>query len=75
MRHALLDISNTSLPPSTSARVDARCRWQSIDFLQAALKAAGQAFDTAVVSSTERPDFSKLLWNADGTGAYKGIIM
>jgi hypothetical protein len=46
-----------------------------VDFLQGALNASGQAYDTVVVDAAPRPDFASLMWNADGTGKYAGYIM
>ena len=52
-------------------------RWSSPDFLEASLNASGVPYDRLVVGGegAARPDLAALLWAADGSGRYRGVVM
>jgi hypothetical protein len=49
--------------------------WRKIEFLERQLAADGLAFDVVMIDRTSaaRPDLRSVLWNANGTGKYRGI--
>jgi hypothetical protein len=51
--------------------------WRRIEFLEKQLANDGLAFDVVVIDRTSaaRPDLKAVLWNADGTGKYRGYFM